>query len=290
MASAQKMGGIAGFNDHERSYSLALAPRLELDLAPSKFVYKKPRTFEESLGLCVRVAEHVRKKQLIPDDAPIAWVFDSLASMVPESVLLDMKTKKDRDLADGRNMNDTSALARATSAHFPAFAQYLEELGVCGIFLNQIRMKVGVVYGDARKTPGGEAPYFYDSQKIMLSNPKKITKGTGEEAEVLGMEITALVAKNKITRPFRKATWRFMFQPDGYGRFDVERSTIDFLLKQKMIEAGRAGYAIWDGKQVHVEALARQIEKEGRMAELLALLPKEYEPEVGKPEDVYEDE
>src|SRR5690606_32626248 len=79
MAAAQQMGGIAGFNDHERSFSLRLAPQLGLDPTPGRFVFKKPKTFESSLMICTTAAEHVRQKRLIPDEAPICWVFDSLA-------------------------------------------------------------------------------------------------------------------------------------------------------------------------------------------------------------------
>ncbi|MCH8476055.1 MAG: DNA recombination/repair protein RecA, partial [Opitutales bacterium] len=114
MAAAQKAGGVAGFMDHERSFSLVLAPRLGLDTTPGRFIFKKPRTFEHSLQICIIAANHIRKNKLIPKDAPICWVFDSLASMVPQSALYEMKNGKnvgDKSIAD-RNMNDNSALAR----------------------------------------------------------------------------------------------------------------------------------------------------------------------------------
>ena len=278
MASAQRMGGIAGFSDHERSFSQILAPNLGLDCKPGRFVYKMPRTFEESISLCVRAATHIRDKKLIAPEAPIAWVFDSLAQMVPQSALFDMKTGKDRD-PSSRNMNDTTALARATSAHFPPFAQYVEELNICAIFLNQIRTKPGVVYGDPRYTPGGDAPKFAASQRVMLG-ASKIQKGKGAEAEVLGSEITAVCIKNKVSRPWLKATWRFMFQADGSGRFDVERSMIEFLESEKVLATAKPGYVLWEGVQKHKETLARLIEKEGKLKELMALLPAVYMPPV----------
>jgi protein RecA len=279
MIAAQKMGGIAGFMDHERSFSGMLAQRIGLDTTPGRFLYKKPRTFEDSLTLAVKAGELIRTKKLIAPEAPICLVFDSLASMVPQSALIDMKTGKDKDMTD-RNMNDNTALARATSAHLPAFNLYIEELGICAIFTNQIRMKIGVVYGDPRKTPGGEAPYFYDTQKLMLGAASKITKGTGENAEVLGVEVQGVVAKNKVSRPFLKASWRFVFQPDGFGKFDIERSLIEFLVKEKLLEDKGQGRVLWDGKAVHKETLARKIEAANALSELHALLPKAYEPPV----------
>src|SRR5262249_2071849 len=157
---------------------------------------------------------------------------------------------------------------------------YCEELNICAVFLNQIRMKIGVMYGDPRTTPGGESPKFYASQRVMLGQAKKISKGEGESAEVLGMEISAGVIKNKISRRFLKANWRFMFQPDGTGRFDVERSLVEFLVGEKILKTGRPGFVEWDGKQIGKESLARKIETEGRLDELKALLPGAYEPPI----------
>lgn len=280
MAAAQKEGGIAGFMDHERSFSLRLAPRLGLDVTPGRFVFKKPRTFEESLQMCVVAASHVRKNKLIDKNAPICWVFDSLAAMVPQSALFEMKNGKvvgEKSLED-RNMNDNSALARATSNAFPAFAQHCEELDICAIFLNQMRMKIGVMFGDPRKTTGGQAPEFYFSQRLWLS-ASQIKKGT----DVIGMEVTGKFVKNKIARPFQEAKWRFMFQDDGTGRFDRERSLIEFLEAEELLKkASKAGSVEWDGKQIAKETLARTLEAEGDTGfqKLLDLLPAHYEPPV----------
>lgn len=280
MAAAQARGGVAGFMDHERSFSTVLAPRLGLDVTPGRFIFKKPRTFEESLQMCVVAASHIRSKKLISKDAPICWVFDSLAAMVPQSALYEMKNGKvigEKSLED-RNMNDNTALARATSNSFPAFAQHCEELGIAAIFLNQIRMKVGVVFGDPRKTTGGNAPEFYFSQRLWLS-AEQIKLGT----EIIGQVVTGKFMKNKIARPFQTAKWRFMYQQDGTGRFDAERSLVDFLEQEGALTAGtKKGTFVWEGKQIGKEAIARQIEAEGLAGfnKLKALLPAAYEPPV----------
>jgi protein RecA len=280
MAAAQKAGGIAGFMDHERSFSVDLAPRLGLDVTPGRFIFKKPKTFEESLQICAIAARHIRSKKLIAPDAPICWVFDSLAAMVPQSAYYEMKNGKAvgvKSLED-RNMNDNSALARATSNSFPAFAQLCEEFDICAIFLNQIRMKIGVMFGDPRKTTGGQAPEFYFSQRLWLS-ASQIKKGD----EVIGQEVTGKFMKNKVARPFRTASWRFMYQEDGTGRFDRERSLIDFLSEEGILKAGsKAGTIEWNGKSYPKETVARAIEKEGDVGfkKLLALLPANYEPPV----------
>jgi recombination protein RecA len=276
MAHAQRMGGIAGFMDHERSFSMKLAPQLGLDIRPGKFIYRKPRTFEESITIAVEVARHIRKNKLIDAKAPIVWVFDSLAAMVPQSALIDAKTGKDKEAGD-RNMNDNTALARATSAHFPALAQSADDLGICMIFLNQIRIDLKVLYGDNRKTAGGDNSKFYFSQRIMLS-ASKITKSSTDK-EVVGMQISAVINKNKVARPFRTASWRFEFLPDGTGKFNVFRSTIDFLVKEKVLESS-AGYVKWEGGKSYPGPLADRLEKAGEWSKLLALLPKGYTPPV----------
>lgn len=283
MIEAQRRGGIAAFFDHERSFSQKLGEQMGLDIKPGRWIYKKPRTFEESLALCVQIALHVRKGKRIPAEAPIVFVFDSLASMVPQSVLFD-KDGKERGL-DTRNMNDTTALARATSAVFPAFAQYMEELDVTAIFLNQVRTKVGVMYGDPRTTPGGDSPKFYASVRIMLNAAAKIKKAGAKAGDAPeAMAISAAVIKNKVSRPFLTASWRFGFQPDGTGKFDVARSSIDFLADQGVLTIPKAGYIEWEGKTLHRDALARFLEQSGRVEELVAMMPANYEPAVVDPD------
>lgn len=279
MIAAQKQGGYAGFNDHERSFQQYLAEAQGLDPHPGRFAFKKPKTFEESLSICVQVATALRAGKLIPEEAPICWVFDSLASMVPSSALYDQKTGKEKDPSQ-RSMHDNTALARATAAHMPAFAQHCDDLGICAIFLNQIRMNIGVVYGNPETTPGGRAPKFYFSQRISLG-AKRITHGSGENTEVLGSQITAKVIKNKIARPFRTATWRFDFQKDGTGKFNVVRSLIDFLVREKILPQAGA-YITWtDGKKYFPSVLSQKLEEDPTaIAQLKALLPAVHEPAV----------
>jgi RecA/RadA recombinase len=288
MISAQKAGGIAAFCDHERSFAITLAKNLGLNDA-SGWIYRKPETYEQSVSLLTQAATVIREKKLIAPDAPICWVFDSMAAMVPYSILYD--SKGNLRTPDNRNMKDNLALAAANSAHMPAVAQKAEDLGVCVLVLNQLRSKPGVMYGDPTYTPGGEAKEYYYSQRMRLS-AQRIQKGEAKEAEVIGMEVTGKMTKNKVARPFLKATWRFMFQADGSGKFDVERSMVDFLEKEKLIPAAttakgaeRKGYLEFEGAQYTKEQLARKIEAEGALDKLKALLPAKYEPAVEPDEE-----
>ncbi|MBB4315460.1 recombinase [Roseospira marina] len=270
--SAQRFGGIAGFSDHERSFADRLARALGLNTTPGSWIYKKPRTFEDSISLCIAVAERVREKRLIDPDAPIFWTFDSLATMVP-------KSKMEKSVS-GYGMHDNTALARATSAVFPAFDQFCDELGITALFLNQMRTKPGVVYGDPTTTPGGDAPKFHASIRIQLGARKIKSKG-GDD--VLGQEIGAKAVKNKITRPFQTAAWRFMFQSDGSGKFDTVGSLLDFMASNKLIEASGSRIQ-WDGKNLYRSQVVELIEREGRYDELVAMLPEVDDPVVEVPE------
>lgn len=260
MIAAQQAGGVAAFFDHERSFDARLAANMGLDL-DKRWVFKTPETFEQSTTMAIKMALTVRKH--LDRDKPIICVFDSLAAMVPQS-----KMAKD---VDEYNMNDNTALARATSAVFPALAQHCEKHNFTALFLNQSRTKIGVMFGDPTTTPGGESPKFYASVRIKLG-ANKIAKGKGADREVLGMQIGAECVKNKISRPFEKAKWNFMFRKDGTGHFDVEGSLIDYLAETGRLEESKGRVTWTDGKSYFRGKLIGKIVTEGRQAELMALL------------------
>lgn len=268
MAAAQKAGGIPMFLDHEHSFDMNHAEQMGLDTTPGKFIYKTPDTFEQSLTMAVKVAEHVREKKLISDDSPLVMVFDSLASMVPQS-------KLDKS-AEDYNMNDNTALARATSAAFPALVKFAERNNALMLFLNQKRTKIGVMFGDPTTTPGGDSPKFYASIRINLGRQmiSKDVKGVKGKVKV-GQTITADCIKNKVSRPFQKATWDFIFD-DGNGRgyFDAIGSTLEHLKDIGAIEKSGNFYLWSDGKKYAKKSLTEKIESEGLWDELVAMLPK----------------
>lgn len=263
MASAQRAGGIAAFMDHENSFDLSQG--INLGLNPEDgWVYKLPETFEESIDQMIKLARAVREKRLIDPEAPIVAVFDSLASMVPQSKLYDSKGKE-KDNAE-LSMHDNTALARCTAASFPALAQMANKYNILMLFLNQTRVKLGVTHGDATSTPGGKAPEFYASLRIKLT--RSMLKD-GKDIE--GQSIRAYVTKNRFTTPFKEAHWRFMFREDGTGHFDTIRSTIDYAKDIGVLKASGA-YVVWDGKNYHAGPLAKKLEEEGRFSELLDMI------------------
>lgn len=271
MISAQKMGGIACFWDHERSFDVRLAEKMGLDTTPGKWVFKTPRTFEESLNMGMRLAEVVRKKGVIPDTAPILNVYDSLASMVPHEKFAAMQLALEKgENSEAINMRLKLALATATSQSFPALQVWCEQHEMTTLFLNQARTKPGVMYGDPTTTPGGNAPEYYASVRIKLGRSMIVSS---DKKSKLGQRIGAECVKNKVSRPFMKAEWDFLFQEDGTGKFDVTGSTIDHLNEIGALE--KAGnYIVWDGKKFYRNQLVELIDAEDRYAELDKLLPR----------------
>lgn len=282
MKATQQAGGIAGFSDHERSFEPKLAQSLGLDLDPSAFIYKRPQTFEESIQIAVTFCEQVRKQKLIPDDAPLVWVFDSIASMIPHEKLFD--EKGNRRAPGDYNMRDKLALAAATSQSYPILAQFAEDYNMTVLLLNQIRMKPNVLFGDPTSTPGGNAAEFYASIRISLGR-KMLTNGkSGDDKETIGQEITANIIKNKVARPFQKAKWRVLFNEGGGATVDVIGSTVDFLIRKGFIV--RDGRRIeWEGKKYFEGQLVEHLRSDpDALSKLMALVPDTVEV----PEDVVE--
>jgi protein RecA len=264
MINAQQMGGIAMFRDHEHSFDANLAEKLGLLIGDEDpWIFKSGGTFESSISETIDIAQKIRADKLIEPDAPIIVVFDSLASMNPKS-----KMSKG---VDEQSMHDKLALASATSTVFPVLVEHAQNLNMLILFLNQVRMKPGVMFGDPTTTPGGEAPKFYASVRIQLGRSQIKKSGS---PDVLGQEITAKCIKNKVSAPFKNAKWRYMFNEDGSGHFDVVGSTLDYLKDQKLIDMTGDRFN-WDGKTYNRGQLVNKIEDEGTLDQLEALLPPE---------------
>jgi protein RecA len=251
MISAQQQGGIAIFLDHERSFDAGMGQALGLSVEPGLWVYKFPETWEESNTLMLKAAEVIRENKLIAPDAPIIAVTDSVAACIPKSVMFDAKTGKRRGI-DELTMNDTTALARVTSTTLKVVKARAREFNLTAVYLNQIRTKPGVSYGDPTTTPGGVAMEFYADVRLSLGKKRIMEEQDGEKV-MKGLEIGIKTAKNKITRPFQECDYRLMFAPDGRPYFDVVGSLVQLLIDAKKMPS--AGYIPWDGKKLYKKAL-----------------------------------
>lgn len=262
MIMAQEQGGVAGFMDHERSFDVDLAKSMGLRDDFPFWIYKRPKTWEESNMIMAKAAQLIRSKKVIDPNAPIFFVFDSIAAAVPKSTA-------DKEI-DEYNMNDTTALARVTSTTLKSIAQYAEEYNFTVLYLNQIRTKPGVVYGDPTTTPGGQAMEFYASLRIALSRKKIMEERNGEKIFV-GQEITMKTVKNKLTRPFQEVSFRMMFDDNGTARFDVTGSTVDWLIQKGKLASSGPRVTWIDGKQYFKKALVAHIEATNQQVELVRL-------------------
>lgn len=272
MVHAQRAGGIAAFMDHERSFDVRLAQKFGLDTSPGKWVFKTPNTFEQSINTVMRMAQVVREKKLISPDAPIVAIFDSLAQMVPHEKFLAVKDALAKGEDEALNMRLRLALATATSQNFPALAVWCEQYELTAIFLNQVRTKPGVMYGDPTTTPGGNAPEFAMTTRTKLGRSVLVEKDGSSKSKV-GQRIGAEVVKNKVSRPFVKIEWDFLFQPDGSGKFDVVGGVVDHLLELEILKKS-GNFIEWEGKKFNRGPLVEKIEADGELDKLLALLPK----------------
>lgn len=270
MIATQKQGGIAFFADHERSFHPKFAEQLGLDLHSGQFKHLKPKTFESSIDAFVQTAQLIRAKGL-PMDVPCIWVFDSVASMIPQSKFYD--DKGEIRGTEGYKMNDSLALPKATSQGYPILKQVAEDYNFTVLLLNQTRQDPTCMFGDPTKTPGGKSAEFYADTRISLGR-KDLSTGTGKSKEIVGFEIKAKTVKNKLTRPLQVATWQIRFNPNGGLFIDLIASTVDFLVRIEKIK--KEGTRVtWGDKKIYQSQLVELLRKEeDGMRQLLDLLPK----------------
>lgn len=230
----EKFGGYAFNKSHSVAYSLISYQSMWLKTHyPAEFF---AAAFEDSVELIGTILKLVRDEELIPADAPICIVADSLASMVPNS-----KAEKFDKMAEGTakdkdqlNMNDNTALARATSANLPTLALWARKYNACIIFLNQVRTKIGVMFGDPTTSPGGDSPKFYASVRIRLG--ASVMK---DGKDKIGQDVGAECIKNKVAPPFGKCSWKFYFDPTR--GLDVIESLVEHMLEEGYLPKNASG-------------------------------------------------
>lgn len=265
MVQAQRMGGIAGFIDWERSFDVHLAQGFGLNAERPYWIYKKPRTWEEGNMYAQKAVQAIRASKFIPDDAPILFVFDSIAAALP-------KSQAEKEM-DEYTMNDTTALARVTSQTLKAMSIQAEDTNATFLYLNQVRLKPGVVYGDPRTTPGGKAMEFYSTARLALGRQKIMETHAGDK-EFVGQNISIQCVKSKLTKPFQDTTVRMTFDEVGAAHFDFTTSLIEYLVSIDALKGSGPRVTWTDGKSYFKKALAEKIDTEGLQSELKALLPK----------------
>ncbi len=214
VANAQKTGGVAAFIDAEHALDPGYAKKIGVDL--DNLIVSQPNSGEEALTIC---------EQLCKSGALDVIVVDSVAALTPQAEI------------DG-NMGDShmGLQARLMSQALRKLTGILSKSNTTIIFINQIRMKIGVMFGNPETTTGGNALKFYASVRMDVRRIESIGKNADE---LTGNRVRVKIVKNKVAPPFKKCEIDLLF---GTGISKLG-SLLDAALKCNIIEKAGAWYS-----------------------------------------------
>jgi len=236
IANAQKAGGLAAFIDAEHALDPAYAKRLGVNL--EDLLVSQPDSGEEALSICETLAR---------SNALDVIVIDSVAALVPKAEL------------DGEmGMATMGMQARLMSQALRKLTALLAKAKTTCVFTNQMREKVGVMFGNPETTPGGKALKFYASVRIDIRRRDTLKDAAGN---AVGNHVKVKIVKNKVAPPFAEAEFDIIY---NHG-INQEGSILDVGIENGVVEKKGAwlqfqGELIGQGKDAAARALAEQPE------------------------------
>jgi recombination protein RecA len=220
VAEAQKLGGIAAFIDAEHALDPVYARNLGVNI--DELWISQPDSGEQALEIA---------ESLVRSGAVDVIVVDSVAALTPQSEI-------DGDMGDAQ----MGLQARLMSQAMRKLTAIIGKSRTIIIFINQIRMKIGVMFGNPETTTGGNALKFYSSLRLEVRKTETIE--AGKDADAIGNRVRVKVVKNKVAPPFRRAELDIIF---GQG-ISAMGSLLDAAVKYSLIEKKGAWYSYGEEK------------------------------------------
>jgi len=219
ISQIQKLGGTAAFIDAEHAFDASYAKKVGIKL--DDLLMSQPDTGEQALEIA---------ETLVRSNAVDLIIIDSVAALTPRAEI-------EGDMGDSH----MGLQARLMSQALRKLTAVISKSKTCIIFINQIRMKIGVMFGSPETTTGGRALKFYSSVRIDLRRIESLKKGD----QFIGNRVRAKIVKNKVAAPFRQAEFEIHFNEGISASADI----IDLAIQYEIVEKSGAWFS-FEGEKI----------------------------------------
>lgn len=240
----EQIGSISYYQDAERVLTPEIIRGTGINM--DKVLRDQPDTIEEVFDAQDAILEVLKKKA---PDKPVTIILDSIAACSTQAEI-------DGDMGDSQ----MASLARLMSKGLRKIKSPITESKVLSIWVNQIREKMNVSWGDNTTTSGGRAMAFFASVRVQLTKVKTLKKDKGDP---YGCTIQAVIKKNKVSRPLVKAEYDILFIEDekgNYPKIDVEGAVLDWCKEHKLIGGSTGRYEL-NGKSYYKDGARQELQQ-----------------------------